>query len=169
MTSPLLPYANSYVLFEAEGIPEVSDGRIITGAGSRFLVECYLKRQESNGVETGADYLPLQSNSQDFLPGSSGQVYLYRGYALRYIEVSEDYEAGVSNAPANGWVNLSANNLPIWLTPGANCIHIQGNETAKNSSVERSTGKYGGSGIDSIISSYIVGIPLIIRSGDFTG
>lgn len=166
MTSPLLPYANAYLVVVQRGAPEIVDGRVTTTAGSIYLVECYLKRQDSTGTNTGADYLPTQLNPGSALPGASGEVYLYRGYALRQAIAPNGYNP-VNDALPSGlaWREVS-NGL---LTPGLDCVHLQGGEPPKPCRVERNTGRYGGAKIDEIVASSIGGVPIIVRSGDFTG
>lgn len=171
MTSPLSEYINSYLVIQSAGVPEIVEGRVITDAGVKYLVRCYLKRQDSKGTSTGADYLPGQSSSGSFFPGASGDVYLYRGYALDYAVVSSDYDPYSGSVPGSGlvWVSLASGGVPEWLMPGGDCVHVQGAETPKTGRVERSTGQYGGAQIDVVISRYIRGIPLVVRSGDLTG
>jgi hypothetical protein len=166
MSSPLLPYANSYLLLESAGIPTVSDGRITATIEGKFLVHCYLTRQDSTGVTTGADYIPAQASTGNTLPGSSGDVYLYRGYALRYAEVDEEYELGDALPTTISWVSLLSTTKPDWLSAGVSGQHLQGSEQPKYTTVERSTGKYGGTNIDLTVSVNIGGIPVTIRSGD---
>lgn len=166
MSSPLLPYANSYLLLESGGTPEVINGRIVTSSGARYVVHCYLKRQDSTNTTTGADYVPTQTSPGDVLPGVSGDIYLYRGYALRYVEVSGTYELGDA-LPSDGlWVPLLSTTKLDWFVAGSSGKHLQGTEQVKYMTIERCTGKYGGSGIDSIVSVNIGGVPLTIRSGD---
>lgn len=169
MTSPLLPYANSYLAITANSAPTMENGRIMQTPGNQYLVRCYLTRQDSSGTTTGADYLPTQNSPGNTLPGVSGQVYLYRGYALRWIAAT-DYEPG--DEPSDGdnrWQQLSPATKPPWLIEGSKALHIQGLETPKNATVERCSGRYGGNAIDAIISREIKGIPVVVRSGDLTG
>lgn len=166
MTSPLLPYANAYLVITEQGSPEVVDGRVTTGAGSTHLIQCYLKRQDSTGTTTGADYLPGQSSSGSTFPGASGDVYLYRGYALRQAVAPSNYDAKTDALPSGLiWQTVSG----TLLRPGLDCIHLQGTESPKPCRIERSTGKYGGAQIDEIITEYVGGIQIIVRSGDLTG
>jgi hypothetical protein len=166
MSSPLLPYANSYLLLESTGAPVVSDGRITTTVEGKFLVHCYLTRQDSASTTTGADYIPTQSSPGNTLPGSSGDVYLYRGYALRYAEVDEEYELGDALPAVNSWVSLLSTTKPDWLSAGVSGQHQQGSEQPKYTTIERATGKYGGTNIDVTVSVNIGGIPVTVRSGD---
>lgn len=170
MTSPLLPYANSYLAIRSMGAPTIENGRIKQEPGNQYLVRCYLTRQDSTGTTTGADYLPTQSTPGTTLPGSSGQVYLYRGYALNWITAPADYEPGNEPLDENmGWQRISPTTKPTWLAEGITALHIQGLETPKQATIERCSGKYGGTAIDEIISREIAGIPIAVRSGDITG
>lgn len=166
MSSPLLPYANSYLLLESTGAPTVSGGRITATVDGKFLVQCYLTRQDSTGTTTGADYIPTQASPGNTLPGSSGDVYLYRGYALRYVEVDEEYELGDALPAENSWISLLSTTKPSWLSAGVSGQHQQGSEQLKYMTIERVTGKYGGTNIDLTVSVNIGGIPITVRSGD---
>lgn len=152
------------------GAPAIENGRITQEPGDQYIVRCYLTRQDSTGTTTGADYLPTQGTPGTTLPGSSGQVYLYRGYALNWTTAPADYEPG--DEPPDGstaWQRLSPVTRPTWLSEGITALHIQGLEAPKQATVERCTGKYGGTAIDEIISREIAGIPIVVRSGDLTG
>ena len=166
MASPLLAYANSYLLIEAKGAPTVSNGRIVASSIGRYLVQCYLTRQDSTGTTTGGDHVPGQLSPGDTLPGSSGDVYLYRGYGLRYKAVDSGYALGEGLIPSGSWISLLSNTKPQWISGGVSGQHLQGNEQVKFMTIERASGKYGGTGIDSTVSVNIGGIPLTIRSGD---
>lgn len=166
MTSPLLPYANAYLLVPTLGTPSVVAGRITQPASTLYLLHCYLKRQDSTGTSTGADYLPTQLSPGDRLPGTSGEAYLYRGYALRHQAVASDFTF-TSPIPTANWLPLTS--TPTWLPPGTACQHLQGTETPKPCRIERNTGRYGGTQIDALLVAEIGGIPLTIRSGDLTG
>jgi len=166
MTSPLQKYANSYLLIAERAAPVITNGRVISAPGNDYLVECYLVRKQSTSTTTGADYIPTQTSPGDELPGSSGIIYLYAGYALRYTTKPIGYEAG-DEVPDNlTWISLTGSNTPDWLIIGTECTHIQGKEPPKYSKIERITGRYGNSSIDEIINKEIGGIPIITRSGD---
>jgi hypothetical protein len=160
MTSPLGAYANAYLLITSEGVPTITDGRVIASSGDTYLVECYMKRQESQGVNTGASY-----GKVNMMPGASGDAYLYRGYALRYAKVIIDYD--LENLSTNiAWSELKSTTKPSWLIDGLICKHKQGLEQVKHCTIERCSGKYGGNQIDELISNEIGGIPITVRSGD---
>lgn len=169
MASPLAPYAFSYLLIAQVGAPTIVGGRITMAETSKYLVKCYFSRQDSSGTTTGADYVPTKTSPGEMLPGVSGQVYLYRGYGLQYVGVGSDYELGEDVIPVSGWVTLASDNVPVWLHDGIECECLHGNSRAKYAKIEKMTGKYGGLGIDKIISDSIQGIPLTITCGDLVG
>lgn len=162
MTSPLLPYANAYALITTESAPEIENGRVVVTADDKYLLQIYCVRQDSTGATTGADYLPTQTTPGDNMPGASGVVYLYRGYALRYAAVDEDYELG-DTLPTD-WTNIESR--PSWLVDGMSCQYAHGEVSMQHARIERSSGKYGNSGIDQIIIKEVGGLPIVIRAGE---
>lgn len=166
MTSPLLPYANAYLVVTSQGTPQVENGRVVTTAGVKYVVQCYLKRQDGSGTTTGADYLPTQSNPGTGFPGVSGDVYLYRGYALRYAALPTGFVDTDAIPTSLAWTTLGSTPVPVWMANGARVQHRQGAEQAKYGMIERGSGKYGGTNIDEIVSQNIGGVPIVLRSGD---
>lgn len=166
MTSPLLPYANTYLLATSSGTPQVQNGRITSGIGTQYIIQCYLKRQESSGTTTGADSLPSGSNSTGPFQGVGGDVFLYRGYALRYAPLLTILGDDDPIPEPLDWVSLASDMVPLWLVNGLSVVHRHGNEPAKKGSIKQITGKYGGVGIDDIVSQNIGGIPIVVRSGE---
>lgn len=166
MASPLAPYAFSYLLIAQVGAPTIVGGRITIAETSKYLVKCYFSRQDSSGTTTGADYVPTKTSPGEMLPGASGQVYLYRGYGLQYVQVVDGYELGEDVIPVTGWATLASSDVPNWLHDGVECECLHGNEAAKYAKIEKMSGKYGGLGIDQIISASIQGIPLTITCGE---
>jgi len=165
MTSPLLDYANGWLLTASRGVPSVVSGRVVASAGTYYLVHAYLKRQDSAGTSTGADYLPLQSGGGIELDGGSGQIYLYRGYALRYAVVSSSYDLNVLSLTGLTFVDFNFTATPQWMSAGTTGSHRQGNEKPCFYSMQSSTGKFGNDAIDELINVNIGGIPIVIRSG----
>ena len=165
MTSPLLDYANGYLLIAQQGVPSVVNGRIVQTAGTNYLLQCYLKRQDSAGTSTGADYLPLQSSPGNGLTGAGGQIYLYRGYALRYASVGSTYNLDDLSLTGLTFIEFNYNNVPLWLGAGVTGKHRQGKEKAAFFTIETSSGKFGNDAIDNLINENIGGIPVVIRSG----
>ena len=165
MASPLLAYVNAYLVFTSEGTPEIANGRVVASGGQRYIVEAFLTRQDGTSTSTGADYYPSRSNPGEMMPGSGGGVSVYRGYGLRYASVGDGFDIDVDGVPSSGWTVLNASNVPAWLVNGVQCVHKQGREPAKVCGVEFVTGKYGGSGIDQLVSDEVGGIPLVVYSG----
>jgi hypothetical protein len=165
MTSPLLDYANGYLLVRQQGTPSIVNGRVQQTAGTTYLVQCYLKRQDSTGTSTGADYVPVQSRGGAAIDGASGQIYLYRGYALRYAVVSSTYDLEALSLTGVTFSAFTFTSVPEWLVAGVSGSHKQGREKVAYFSVETCGGKFGNSGIDELINNNIEGIPIVIRSG----
>jgi len=166
MASPLAPYVNSYLLLEDTGVPEVVNGRIVVGGGQKYVVECFLTRMEEKVTSTGADYLPSDITAKKIMPGVGGDVYIYRGYGLRYVIAPTGYTIANGSTGLSGWIELRSITKPNWIAPGSKGYHLQGAEPVKYTRIERPSGVYGGAGIDAIVSENIRGIPITIRSGD---
>lgn len=157
MTSPLLKYANATLLIKETGPATITAGRITEEATSNHLIRCWLRRQQTTGTTSGADY------AGNNMPGASGITYLYNGYALQHITVSSNYDIE-SNDPVSGWLDITE---PLtWLIAGNNGQHKQGSEPIKYCTIERCSGRYGNTGIDKIIRDNIKGLEIMIQSGD---
>jgi hypothetical protein len=162
MGSVLSEYANSYLLIDSGGVPSIIDGRISSGSGDKYLVECYLKREERREGE----YIGSRSGSSRFaLDGASGNIYFYEGYALRYGRVSSNYEIEGLNLSGIVWNELGEGIVPRWIRSGVSGKHRQGVEKAGVFTIEVASGRYGNEGIDKIINKEIGGIRIRIRTG----
>jgi hypothetical protein len=166
MSSPLLPYANALLFIEATGEVEVVGGRMTRGVSDTYIIQCYMVRQDTDGVTTGGEYSPTRQSPGDVLPGVSGETVLYRGYGLRWLPAPVGYVPGNELITTQPWTALGAEVLPDWLVVGCKGMHVQGRERPKYCKVDRVTGRYGGDGIDGVISNEIKGVPLVVRSGD---
>ncbi len=164
MTSPLLPYANSAILIASSGIVDVTNGRITSTPGSYYLIKAFLKRQQSTGTETGGTKTPLRGQAGEILPGASGEYFLYRGYALQYAVVPSTFVLGTSSES-----NLSYEIVQeqfSWMLPGQNGQLRFGRDRILNAQIQRSSGVYGGIGIDDIIYSEIGGVEIQVTGGE---
>jgi len=164
MTSPLLPYANSAILIASSGIVDVTNGRITATPGTYYLVKAFLKRQQSTGTETGGTKAPLRGQAGAILPGASGEYFLYRGYALQYAIVPSTFVLGSSSES-----NLSYEIVQeqfSWMLPGQNGQLRFGRDRILNAQIQRSSGAYGGIGIDDIIYSEIGGVEIQVTGGE---
>ena len=165
MASPLLPYANARVLVTAEGTVSIVDGRFVTAAGNKYLVKCFMKRAQYTGVSSGSKKLPLESQLDGrMMPGASGDSFYYRGYALEYAIVPPTFDPEVDDETGLTWVAVTGQ--PAWLFTNEAVRFYQGNEKPMEGRVERSSGKFGGLGIDQILYKEIGGVELQITGGE---
>ena len=164
MASPLLDIANSYVLFTKQGVPAVSSGRITTAADTKYLVKSYLKRSQYGGVSSGSKKIPLESQLEGrMMPGAAGDQFYYRGYGLLYTLVANNFILGTSSTNLT-WSTLDEQK--IWMLPG-NLVQVQfGNDPILSGRIERSSGVFGGAGIDEIIYKEIGGVELQITGNE---
>lgn len=165
MTSPLLTYVNAWLLISVSGAPSIVGGRVTTTAGTYRIVQCYLKRQQSSGTSTGADYIFSQTASNLRTGSAGGSVYLYRGYALRYATLTT--QPNFSTLDVNGltYIDFDLPSSPEWMVNGSSGQHRQGGEKPAYFEFEFVGGKFGDAGIDQIINNSIEGIPIVVRSG----
>ena len=164
MASPLLPYANSAILIASSGIVSVTDGRISAAAGSYYLIKAFLKREQSTGTETGGTKTPLRGQVGTVLPGASGEYFLYRGYALQYAIVPSTFVLGTTSES-----NLQYNRIQeqfSWMLPGQNGQLRFGDDRILNAQMQRSSGVFGGRGIDDIIYNEIGGVQIQVTGGE---
>ena len=154
--SPLLPYANSSILVESSDGIAVTNGRIVSEVDNRYLIQAFLKRQQSADTETGATKLPTKFKSGKTLPGASGEYYLYRGYALQYAVVPASFEIGVTSEASLSYYKIQKQHE--WMLPGQEGLLRFGKDTIMKAQIERSSGTFGGVGIDEIIYYEIGGI-----------
>jgi len=159
MTSPLLSYANSRVLVIADGTPTVTDGRIVAGGGTKYLIKAFMKRVQYTGVSSGSKRIPLESQLDgQMLPGASGDQFYYRGYSLLYAQVASTFNLETSSESGLAFVQMSSQ--PQWMLPGREVQFKFGRDPILNARIQRSSGIFGGTGIDEIIYQEIGGVEL---------
>jgi hypothetical protein len=164
MASPLLPYANSAIVIASTGAVSTVDGRITATAGNRYLIKAFLKRQQSTGTESGGTKTPLRAQSGTVLPGASGEYFLYRGYALQYATVPSNFVLGTTSE-----ANLTYTDIQqqfVWMLPGQSGQLRFGDDRILNAQIQRSSGVFGGLGIDEIIYSEIGGVQIQVTGGE---
>ena len=164
MTSPLLPYANSAILIASSGAVTVVDGRLAAAVGNRYLIKAFLKREQSTGTETGGTKTPLRGQAGNILPGASGEYFLYRGYALQYATVASSFVLGTSSEA--GLTYRDIQQQFTWMLPGQNGQLRFGDDRILNAQIQRSSGIFGGQGIDEIIYSEIGGIEIQVTGAE---
>lgn len=162
MASPLLPYANAYVLVRSKGAVTNVNGRFVAADGAVLAVKCFLKRQQSTGVSTGSSKQPdaMRANWNNTLPGASGDQFLYRGYALQTATVTAGWEPG----DAATWTDVTASIAS--LRPGNDVTLYLGNTPAMPARVERNSGVFGGAGIDEILYAELGGVELQLSGAE---
>jgi hypothetical protein len=164
MASPLLPYANSAIVIASTGAVSNVDGRITAVAGSRYLIKAFLKREQSTGTESGGTKTPLRAQSGTVLPGASGEYFLYRGYALQYATIPSNFVLGTTSE-----ANLTYTDIQqqfTWMLPGQNGQLRFGDDRILNAQIQRSSGVFGGQGIDEIIYSEIGGVQIQVTGAE---
>ena len=175
--SPLKPYANSFILIKnRDEVTQNHDGRWAyrvseeedhTQGLPAYLVKCYMCRKQYDGVTSGSRKIPLPSELKgEMLPGASGDAFYYRGYALEYAEVEHTYDLDDPSASPDPTYNIVDQQF-YWMLPGVECQFKFGDDplmpTAK---IERSSGQFGGQGIDQILYPAIGGVQLQISGGE---
>lgn len=164
MASPLLVYANALVRVESKGTVTNVNGRLVEAAGNVVLYRCFLKRAQYTGVSSGSVKIPLPSQLDgQMMPGGSGDQFYYRGYYLQKAAVAPEFDwrgdlSGVS------WVDVAAYDEP--LRPGTDVLFAFGDTDTMKAQVERSTGVFGGQGIDEIIYKEIGGVQLQLTGAE---
>lgn len=158
MASPLLPYANALVRVQSSGAVTNVAGRFVSATGPVYLYRCFLKRQQYASVSSGSTKQPLSSQmGGNMMPGGSGDQFYYRGYYLQKATVAADFnwEGDLSSVT---WSDVTT--AQVDLKPGTDVLFKLGHTPTMRARIERSTGVYGGSGIDSILYSELGGVEL---------
>ena len=160
MTSPLLPYANSRVLVPNLGAVSLVNGRWVEAAGDYYLVKAFMKRIQYSGVSSGSKMIPLASQLDgEMMPGASGDQFYYRGYALEYVQVAGDWDLETSDESALVWQQVLTQYN--WLSTGQECKFRFGDDPIMSAAkIQRSSGIFGGQGIDEIIYKEIGGVQI---------
>jgi len=149
MASPLLEYANARIKIEGNGTTEKVNGRFVTTDLTSYLLICYLKRVQYTGVSSGSRKIPLPTElNGEMLPGVSGDSFYYRGYALQKIilDAETDWLGDLT-----GLTKVDIDENQDYLTPESRVLFKFGNEPVMTGTIQRSTGIFGGGGIDELI------------------
>jgi len=165
-TSPLLPYQNGRLLVPSQGDVSLVDGRWVEAAGDSYLVRLFIKRAQYSGVSSGSKMIPIPSQMEgEMMPGASGDQFYYRGYALDFTTVPAGYDLSVGDEAGFTWTQVTTQYT--WLATGTECQFRFGQDpimpTAK---IQRSSGIFGGQGIDEIIYKEIGGVELQLTGSE---
>ena len=166
MASPLLPYANGRVLVPEEGTVTQVNGRWVTEETTAYLVKLFVKRSQYSGVSSGSKKIPLASQLDgEMLPGASGDQFYYRGYMLQYAPVSPDWDLETSDESGITWLPVTT--TPPWAVTGTQCQFRIGNDPIMPAAkLERTSGVFGGQGIDTILYKEIGGVEVQITGAE---
>ena len=160
MASPLLPYENSRVLVPFQGPVSLVNGRWVEGAGDFYLLKTFMNRQQYSGVSSGSKLVPIPSQLDgQMMPGASGDQFYYRGYALQWTHVPPTWDLLTSDESGLHWQLVSTQYE--WMATGTECQFRFGRDPVMPAAkIQRSSGRYGGVGIDEIIYKEIGGVEL---------
>ena len=166
MASPLAPYINSRLLVPFQGEVSIVNGRWTETAGNSYLVKMFIKRAQYSGVSSGSKPLPLASQLDgEMMPGASGDQFYYRGYALEYTEVPNTWD--LESSDESGLVFQQVLTQYTWLATGTECKFRFGQDPIMEAAkIQRSSGIFGGEGIDEIIYKEIGGVQIQITGGE---
>ena len=165
-TSPLLPYQNGRLLVPSQGAVTLVNGRWVEAPGDSYLVRMFIKRVQYSGVSSGSKPLPLSSHLDgQMMPGASGDQFYYRGYCLDFTTVPADYDLEDGDETGFNWTQVVTQYT--WLATGTECCFKLGDDpimpTAK---IQRSSGVYGGQGIDEILYKELGGVEIQLTGGE---
>ena len=165
-TSPLLPYQNGRLLVPTLGAVSLVNGRWQEAAGNSYLVRLFINRSQYSGVSSGSKLIPIPSQlNGEMMPGASGDQFYYRGYALDFTSVSPDFDLATSSEV--GLVFTQVTTQYDWLATGTECQFRFGQDPIMSAAkIQRSSGQYGGQGIDQIIYKEIGGVEIQITGAE---
>ena len=135
-------------------------------AGDSYLVKCFLKRAQYSGVSSGSKLIPIPSQlNGEMLPGASGDQFYYRGYALEWVEVPSGWDLALSDESALVWQPVVTQYL--WLASVIECQFRLGQDPIMPAAkIQRSSGVFGGQGIDQIVYQEIGGVEPQLTSAE---
>ena len=166
MASPLAPYINGRLLVPGQGAVTNVDGRWVEAAGDSYLVKLFIKRMQYSGVSSGSKPIPLASQLDgEMMPGASGDQFYYRGYALEWTNVPSTWDLDTSDEA--GLVFQQVTTQYSWLATGTECEFRFGQDPIMPAAkIQRSSGVFGGQGIDEIIYKEIGGVEIQITGAE---
>jgi hypothetical protein len=165
MASPLLPYANTRLRVETTGAVSVVNGVPTQAVGTIYLIKCYLKRIQYKGVSSGSRKIPLPAELGGLMmPGAAGDQFYYRGYALQKATIASTFAWETDNLRSVKFTQITSQES--FLLPGSELLMKLGNDKTMLGKIERSSGVFGGLGIDNIIYPGIGGVEIQLKGGE---
>jgi len=163
MASPLLAYYNGRIKATAQGTVSIVNGRPVASGGTEYVVKCYIKRMQYTGVTSGSKPLPLESQLEGrMLPGASGDQFYYRGFALQKAPLGGDDWLG----DLSGLTFTDITAQESFLLPGTEVEFKFGNDPDMFATVQRSSGQFGGDGIDEILYPALGGVEIQLTASE---
>jgi len=110
--------------------------------------------------------LPIASQLDgEMMPGASGDQFYYRGYALQYTTVDPSWDLVSDDETPLAWMTMTGQ--PSWMATGTECEFRFGDDPIMPAAkIQRSSGIFGGQGIDEIIYREIGGVQLQLTGGE---
>ena len=163
MPSPLLAYYNGRIKATTQGTVSIVNGRPVATGGTSYVVKCYIKRMQYTGVTSGSKPLPLESQLEGrMLPGASGDQFYYRGFALQKAALGgADWLGDLSGLT---FTDITAQES--FLLPGNEVEFKFGNDPEMFATVQRSSGQFGGDGIDEILYPALGGVEIQLTASE---
>ena len=163
MASPLLAYYNGRIKATTQGTVSIVNGRPVASGGTEYVVKCYIKRMQYTGVTSGSKPLPLESQLEGrMLPGASGDQFYYRGFALQKAPLGGDDWLG----DLSGLTFTDITAQESFLLPGTEVEFKFGNDPDMFATVQRSSGQFGGDGIDEILYPALGGVEIQLTASE---
>ena len=163
MASPLLAYYNGRIKATTQGTVSIVNGRPVTSGGTEYVVKCYIKRMQYTGVTSGSKPLPLESQLEGrMLPGASGDQFYYRGFALQKAALGGTNWLG----DLSGLTFTDITAQESFLLPGTEVEFKFGNDPDMFATVQRSSGQFGGDGIDEILYPALGGVEIQLTASE---
>ena len=163
MASPLLAYYNGRIKATTQGTVSIVNGRPVTSGGTEYVVKCYIKRMQYTGVTSGSKPLPLESQLEGrMLPGARGDQVYYRGFALQKAALGGTNWLG----DLSGLTFTDITAQESFLLPGKEVEFKFGNDPDMFATVQRSSGQFGGDGIDEILYPALGGVEIQLTASE---
>lgn len=161
-----MPYQNGRLLVPSLGDVSLVDGRWVEAAGDSYLVRLFINRSQYSGVSSGSKMVPIPSQlNGEMMPGASGDSFYYRGYALDFATVPADFD--LASSSETGLTFTQVTTQYEWLATGTECQFRFGQDPIMHAAkIQRSSGQYGGQGIDQIIYKEIGGVEIQITGAE---
>ncbi len=161
-----MPYQNGRLLVPSQGAVSLVSGRWTEAAGDSYLVRLFINRSQYSGVSSGSKMIPIPSQlNGEMMPGGSGDQFYYRGYALDFATVPAGFDLETSSEAGLTFAQVTTQYT--WLATGTECQFRFGQDPIMSAAkIQRSSGQYGGQGIDQIIYKEIGGVEIQITGGE---